>query len=314
MIKHKLRILILLIILLFVNSKSSLINAKDHDKTQSHQQNNEEVKLRLFDYVVAKDGSGDGTTIQSAFDAAIEKENSYLIFVKNGIYDFDIDGYASLESAKRNVSLIGQSKTDVVLRGSRKAGSGASPDFRTSLCQTLAIFGDNFYCENITIENRVNANIAPLGVALKVYADKAIFKNVRLLGYQDTHLTSNKGNHRQYYLDCEIHGTVDFIFGNGICYFDKNLLYLEPRPNGSNSGNCITAAATSDENSFGYIFNNCIIDGPDSQNGKYRLGRPWKNSPRVVYLNTIMKIEPASIGWGDMPKNAPTPNIMPEYD
>ena len=274
------------------------------------------VSPRLFDFIVAADGSGDGKTIQSAFDAAVPGVNTYLIFVKNGEYDFDTDGYASLGSTKTNVSLIGQSRDGVILKGSRKSQTGSTGliDYGTSNCQTLEILADNFYCENITIENTKNGELASLGVALKVYADKAIFKNVRLLGYQDTHLTSNKGTDRQYYLDCEIHGTVDFIFGDGICYFENNVISVDARPNGATTGNCITAAATSDGNSYGYVFNNCTIDGTSTQDGIYTLGRPWKNSPQVAYLNTTMNILPTTAGWGDMPGNNPTPLVMAEYN
>jgi pectin methylesterase-like acyl-CoA thioesterase len=86
---------------------------------------------------------------------------------------------------------------------------------------------------------------------------KAVFKNVRLEGYQDTHLTSNIGTDRQYYLNCNIRGTVDFIFGNGVCYFDNCLLYLEDR----NTANVIVAPSTSATNTYGYVFGNCTIDG-----------------------------------------------------
>ena len=97
------------------------------------------VSPRLFDFIVAADGSGDGKTIQSAFDAAVPGVNTYLIFVKNGEYDFDTDGYASLGSTKTNVSLIGQSRDGVILKGSRKSQTGSTGliDYGTSNCQTL---------------------------------------------------------------------------------------------------------------------------------------------------------------------------------
>lgn len=144
----------------------------------------------------------------------------------------------------------------------------------------MEILADNFYCENMTISNTAGMNIGQ-AVALKVYSDKAVFKNVRLTGYQDTHLTSNTGSDRQYYLNCDIRGTVDFIFGDGTCYFENCLLYIEDR-----SGNCITAASTDVNNTFGYVFESCTIDGVSSRNKDFYLGRPWKNAPRVVYLNT----------------------------
>ena len=255
-----------------------------------------EVTPQLFNFVVAKDGSGNGTTIQSAFDAVpANNESKFLIFVKDGYYDFDVDGYASLAQGKNNVSLIGQSVDGVIFEGSHKSQTGSTGlhDYGTSDCQTLEILADNFYMENVTIKNVRNYTLAPLGVALKVYGDKCAFKNVRLLGYQDTHLTSNSGSDRQYYLNCDIHGTVDFIFGDGACYFENSTLYLEDR----DQGDVINAPATSGE--YGFVFNNCVITGASGQNGIYNLGRPWKNVPKSIWLNTTMDVLSSAGAWGD---------------
>jgi len=268
-----------------------------------------EVTPQLFDFVVAKDGSGNGTTIQSAFDAVpANNESKFLIFVKDGYYDFDVDGYASLAQGKNNVSLIGQSVDGVILEGSHKSQTGSTGlhDYGTSNCQTLEILADNFYMENVTIKNVKYVDLATLGVALKVYGDKCAFKNVRLLGYQDTHYTSNVGSDRQYYLNCEIHGTVDFIFGDGACYFENNTLYLENR----SDGDVITAPSTTGEK--GYVFSNCTITGASGQNGKYNLGRPWKNAPQSIWLGTTMDVLASAGAWGDA-MNA-NPNKFAEYN
>jgi len=139
-----------------------------------------------------------------------------------------------------------------------------------------------------------------------VYADKAVFKNVKLTGFQDTHLTANTGTDRQYYQNCEIHGSVDFIFGNGVVFFDQSLLYLEDR----SGGDVIVAPSTAADNTFGYVFNNCTIDGASSQDGAYNLGRPWQNSPRAVYLNTKMNILPSTGAWISM---GTIPALFAEY-
>ncbi len=258
------------------------------------------VTPRLFNFVVAADGTGNGTTIQSAFDAVpLNNSSQFLIFVKNGTYN----EYPTLAETKNNVSLIGQSQSGVIITGNRRSGVGG---YSTSTCQTVEIMADNFYCENLTMQNTAGVG-AGQAVALKVYADKAVFKNVKLIGYQDTHLTSNTGADRQYYLNCDIRGSVDFIFGNGVCYFDNCLLYIQDR----NIANVICAPSTSAENTYGYVFNNCTIDGASSQDGIYNLGRPWQNSPRAVYLNTKMNILPSGGGWISM---STIPALFAEYN
>ena len=257
------------------------------------------VTPKVFDFVVAADGSGNGTTIQSAFDAVpLNNASQFLIFVKNGVYQ----EYPTLARTKNHVSLTGQSRDGVIITGNRRSGVDG---YTTSTSQTLEIMADDFYCENITVRNTAGI-AAGQAVALKVYADKAVFKNVRLDGYQDTHLTSNTGSHRQYYLQCDVRGTVDFIFGNGVCFFDQCLLYVHDRA----TANVIVAPSTSASNTYGYVFSNCTIDGAASQDGIYNLGRPWQNAPRAVYLNTKMNILPASGAWTNM---STIPALFAEY-
>ena len=257
------------------------------------------VTPKVFNFVVAQDGSGNGTTIQSAFDAVpLNNTSPFLIFVKNGTYN----EYPSLALTKDNVSLIGQSRDGVVITGSHYSGLGS---YTTSTCQTVEILSDNLYCENITFQNTAGLN-AGQAVALKVYGDKDVFKNVKLFGYQDTHLTSNTGADRQYYLNCDIRGSVDFIFGNGACFFDNCLLYMQDR----STGDVVCAPSTSAGNTYGYVFNNCTIDGASSQDGIYDIGRPWQNAPRAVYLNTKMNILAAPAGWISM---STIPALFAEY-
>jgi len=257
------------------------------------------VTPKLFNFVVALDGSGNGTTIQSAFDAVpMNNASNFIIFVKNGIYN----EYPTLADTKNQVSLIGQSREGVVISGNRRSGTGG---YSTSTCQTVEILADNFYCENITMQNTAGVD-AGQAVALKVYGDKAVFKNVKLIGYQDTHLTSNAGTDRQYYLNCDIRGSVDFIFGNGVCFFDNCLIYIQDR----STANVICAPSTTTGNAYGYVFSNCTIDGASSQDGIYNLGRPWQNSPRAVYLNTKMNILASAGGWTNM---STIPALFAEY-
>jgi pectin methylesterase-like acyl-CoA thioesterase len=259
---------------------------------------------KVFDFVVAQDGSGNGTTIQSAFDAApLNGANTYLIFVKNGTYN----EYPSLAVNKNKVHLIGQSQDGVVITGSHYSGlvvNGVT--FGTSTSQTVEILANDFYAENITIANTAGA--VGQAVALKQYGDRGAMKNVKLSGFQDTHLTGTGSNVRQLYQNCRIEGAVDYIFGGGDIFFDQCLLYCVGRV----GGDVCTAPSTLVTQLFGYVFNSCTIDGDaTTQNNQFLLGRPWQNAPRSIYLNTKMNIVPASLGWTDM---AVVPALFAEYN
>ena len=252
---------------------------------------------KVFDFLVANDGTGNGTTIQSAFDAVpVSNGTPYLIFVKDGTYN----EYPTLVSGKNFVRIIGQSRDGVVITGNRYSDG----TYSTSTCQTLALMANDTYVENMTIKNTAGLSIGQ-AVALKCYGDRCAFKNVKLTGYQDTHLT---GNGRQLYKTCEIHGSVDFIFGGGDVLFDNTTLYCEAR----SGGDVCTAPSTASTSVWGYVFSNCTIDGDaTTQNNAYQLGRPWQNSPRSVYINTTMKILPTAAGWTDM---AVVPGLFAEYN
>lgn len=259
------------------------------------------VKMKVYDFVVAADGTGDGTTIQSAFDAAAQdagRQERFRIFVKNGTYDAGTD---ITELRAKNVSLIGQSREGVIIRN--KNGTGISTSSTIHIERNVT----GFYAQDLTICNAYDYKAKP-GVAVALYdrSDKSIYRNVKLLSHQDTQVTGV--DVRQYYEDCEIHGTVDFICGGGDIYFNRALLYLEER-----SGNVIAAPSTSPACKYGYVFDRCTIDGASVNNHSYALGRPWQSAPRAVYLNTTMNVIPKAEGWSEMMKEG-TPALFAEYN
>ncbi len=147
---------------------------------------------------------------------------------------------------------------------------------------------------------RNGSNLSQTGryVAVREQGDRLIYKNVKLLSTQDTYYTQGT---RTYWENGEIHGSVDFICGQGDIFFNEVLLYLE------RDKSCITAPAT--KSSWGYVFLNCTIDGTGSN---HLLGRSWSNTPRCVYINTTMKKLPTAAAWGD-PMNV-VPSLFAEYN
>ncbi|WP_455586202.1 pectinesterase family protein [Bacteroides sp.] len=227
-------------------------------------------------------------------NAASTSGTRFRIFLHDGTYDL---GSLCLTDVKSNISLIGESMENTII-------VNKAPAEGISVSATLQPTGENIYMQDITLKNDYDyAGTTGRAVCLQDKGNKNIYKNVRLLSFQDTYYTNNN-RMRSYFEDGEIHGTVDFICGGGDVFFNRTLLYLEDR-----AGNCITAPAGDTE--WGYVFNNCIIDGYDSNKGSYALGRPWQGTPKSVWVNTTMKISPKSEGWSDM---SVLPALFAEYN
>jgi pectinesterase len=153
--------------------------------------------------------------------------------------------------------------------------------FRTPSTQ---IDADDFTAENLTFEN----SAGPVGqaLALRVDGDRAVFRNCRFIGNQDTILL-NRG--RQYFDRCYIEGTTDFIFGGATAFFDHCRIHCL-------KSSYITAAATPDFQLFGFVFRDCRITAasPDLQ---VYLGRPWRGFAAVTFVDTEMPANIRPEGW-----------------
>ena len=237
------------------------------------------------------------TTAEELLDAleAANGETRYRIFLHDGIYDL---GDKCLTPVKSNISLIGESMENTII-------VNKAPAEGISVSATLLLTGSNIYMQDLTIKNDYDyVGSTGRAVCIQDKGDKNIFKNVRMLSYQDTYYTNNS-KMRAYHENTEIHGTVDFICGGGDVFFNQSTLYLEERA----SANCITAP--NGDTDWGYVFSNCVIDGHEVNNGQYHLGRPWNGTPRCVWLNTTMKVIPAAAGWTSMQV---LPELFAEYN
>lgn len=244
------------------------------------------------DFIVAADGSGNFKTIQEAIHAVPDFRNKItVIFIKKGIYKEKL----VLPGSKRNVKFIGESLNETILTyddyarkknifGEEKGTSGSS---------SFYIYGEGFSAENITFQN----SSGPVGQAVAVWAggDKLIFTNCRFLGFQDT-LYTYGGNNRQYYKNCYIEGTVDFIFGASTAWFESCTIFCK-------KAGYITAASTADTTKFGYVLNRCTIKG-DAPASNFYLGRPWRPYAKVAYLNCELPDFIRPEGWNNWDKES----------
>lgn len=248
--------------------------------------NSSKTVTKSYDIIVDARGSGDFVTVQDAINSVpFLKEIETIIFIKNGVYKEKL----ILPQNKINITLIGENKNKTILTygdyASKKNEKGQN--IGTSGSYSFAINGDNFKAENITFEN----SSGPVGqaVAVRIDGDKVVFNNCKFLGFQDT-LYSHGNRSRQYYKNCYIEGTTDFIFGASIAVFDSCEIFAKA------GGSYITAANTPKANSYGFVFLNCKLTSNASNNSFY-LGRPWENYARTVFIKCKMGNHIKSAGW-----------------
>jgi len=183
----------------------------------------EELKKdkKAYHFIVSKDGKGDFKTVQEAINAIPDfRKNETRIFIKNGTYKEKL----VLPASKTHVTFVGEDVLNTVITYDDYAQklNRFDEEMGTTGSTSFFIFGDNFKAENLTFQN----DAGPVGqaVAVRVDGDKAVFLNCRFLGNQDT-LYLHGRDSRQYYKNCYIEGTIDFIFGWSTVVFEDCEIY-----------------------------------------------------------------------------------------
>ncbi len=257
--------------------------------------------VRHYDYVVAQDGTGDFFTVQEAINAVpdFRKEARTTILIRKGVYKEKL----VIPASKINVSLIGQegavlsyddyaSKKNVF--GENKSTSGSASCY---------IYAPDFFAENITFENTSGA--VGQAVAAFIDADRVMFRNCRFLGFQDTLYTYGKDS-RQYYEDCYIEGTVDFIFGWSTAVFNRCTIH-------SKGNGYVTAPSTDQGKPYGYVFYDCKLTAAEGVS-KVCLARPWRPYAQAVYIRCEMGKHIIPQGWDNWGKKEAEKNsFFAEY-
>lgn len=169
----------------------------------------------------------------------------------------------------------------------------------TSFLYQTDVSGDGFWARDMTFENTAGPE-KNQAVALKVSSDLSVFYKCSFKGYQDTlYVHSN----RQFYRDCHIYGTIDFIFGDASVVFQNcNIFVRKPM---DYQANFITAQGRDDPNKpTGISIQSCFVspasDFVSSKDSiKSYLGRPWREYSRTVFIKTDLDgfIDPK--GWGE---------------
>ncbi|KAL1548270.1 pectinesterase [Salvia divinorum] len=244
--------------------------------------------------VVAQDGSGQYKTIQEALNAYPKGlKGRYVIYVKAGVYD----EYITITKDKINIFMYGDGPRKSIVTG-KKCFTDGITTFQTA---SFSAIGSGFICKSMGFRNTAGAQ-GHQAVALRVQSDMAAFYNCRMDGYQDTLYVQT---HRQFYRNCLVSGTVDFIFGDSATIL-QNCLIIVRKPMDKQK-NTVTAQGRIKKNEpTGIVIQNSKII-PEKKLDPVRmqfptyLGRPWKEQSMTLVMESWMAdfIQPEGwLEWG----------------
>ncbi|KAG2722496.1 hypothetical protein I3843_02G113700 [Carya illinoinensis] len=248
---------------------------------------------------VAKDGSGDYTTIKAAVAAVPKKsETRFVIHVKEGKYLENV----ILDKHKWNVMMYGDGKTKTIVSGSLNFVDG-TPTFSTA---TFAVAGKGFFAKDMGFINTAGAE-KHQAVALRSGSDRSVFYRCSFDGFQDTLYAHSN---RQFYRDCDITGTIDFIFGNAAVVFQN--CNIQPRQPLRNQFNTITAQGKKDPNqNTGISIQKCFFSPLDNNlTAPTYLGRPWKVYSTTVIMQSEIGAFLNPLGWKEWVANVEPPGTI----
>lgn len=249
--------------------------------------------------VVSKDGTGNFTTVQQAIDA-VENNVSIKtrILIKAGTYKEKI----TVPAEKAPILLEGENPESTVITyddfASKKNAEGK--DVGTTNSASAFIYSNDFTARNISFEN--SSGRVGQAVAVLTAGDRMSFQNCRFLGNQDTLYLKGVQDSadktrpsRNYFKNCYIEGTTDYIFGAGTAVFENCIIYSKE------TASYITAASTPQENEFGFVFIHSAITGNAKESSVY-LGRPWRPFAKTVFVDCEMNATIQPEGWHNWSK------------
>ncbi|KAI9387943.1 hypothetical protein POPTR_010G247700v4 [Populus trichocarpa] len=248
--------------------------------------------------IVGPYGTDNFTTIGDAIAFAPNnskpEDGYFVIFVREGIYE----EYVVVPKNKKNIVLIGEGINQTVITGNHSVIDG----WTTFNSSTFAVSGERFVGIDMTFRNTAGPE-KHQAVALRNNADLSTFYRCSFEAYQDTLYVHSL---RQFYRECDVYGTVDFIFGNAAAVFQNCNLYA--RKPMLNQKNAFTAQGRTDPNqNTGISIHNCTIEAApdlamdrnstDSNLTLNFLGRPWKEYSRTVIMQSYIGELIQPVGW-----------------
>ncbi len=258
--------------------------------------------LVYYHIVISADGHGDYQTVQEGVNAIPNYSHKEItqVLIRNGVYKEEI----SIPHTKFRVHFQGEDVEKTILtydKYAKKLWPGRDFPVGTSGSASIYIHASYITFEDITFENSAGEG-KNIGQAVAVFCDGdfLFFNRCRFLGNQDTLYTYGRfgkfgGIKRNYFKDCYIEGTTDFIFGTSIAYFEN----CEIR---SKKDSYITAASTLEGQKYGYVFYHCKLTADEGVTKCY-LGRPWGAYAKTVFIECELGSHILPEGWHDWEKD-----------
>ncbi|KAK7269382.1 hypothetical protein RIF29_22108 [Crotalaria pallida] len=230
---------------------------------------------------VAKDGSGKFKSINEALKHVPKKnQRPFIIYIKEGVYH----EYVEVTKQMTHVVFVGDGGNKTRISGNKNFIDGVNT-YRTS---TVVVQGDYFVAMNVGFENSAGPH-KHQAVAIRVQADKSIFYRCKIDGYQNTLYAHT---HRQFYRDCTISGTIDFVFGDAVAVF-QNCTFVVRKPL-ENQKCIVTAQGRTERNqpSGIVIQGGSIVSSPEyhvvRHNHRAYLAQPYKNYSRTIFMDNYI--------------------------
>jgi pectinesterase len=254
-----------------------------------------------YDIVVDRTGHGDYMTVQEAINACPDYSHEAIttIHINAGVYEEEI----VIPHNKFRLHFTGDGAENTILTYGKYAKQywpGRDFTVGTSGSASIYIHASYITFEDLTFENSAGeGNDIAQAVAVFTDGDFLFFRRCRFLGNQDTLYTYGRygkdgGIKRNYYLDCYIEGTTDFIFGPSIAYFENCHIH-------SKKNSYVTAASTLEGQKYGYVFKSCRLTA-DPGIDKCYLGRPWGAYAKTVFIGCELGPHIVADGWHDWEK------------
>lgn len=267
--------------------------------------------------IVSKTGEGFATVGEALRFVEEKNLSSPTIFIGKGVYIEPVETYLA------GLTLVGKNTGETIISFDYGARDPHPEGGERGTFRTASFFagGNDFTAENLTFRNTFGRGAQAL--AFYVAGDRAVFRNCEFHGFQDTIFTgslpkagvdyavpeqTNAVGNRVLFEGCFISGDVDFLFGPSTAVFHKCCIYSRDRDG------YITAASTPKQQTYGFIFKDCIITGNAPKHSTY-LGRPWRDYAHVLFMNCYLDQHIRPEGWHNWrePHREQTSRFM-EYD
>ncbi len=257
--------------------------------------------LQYYHFVVSPDGHGDFKTVQEAIDACPDYSHKEItrILVKAGTYKEMV----SIPHTKFRLYIKGEGAENTIITYDKYAKAlwpGRDIAVGTSGSASVYIHASYITFEDIAFENSAGEG-KEIGQAVAVFTDGdfLFFNRCHFIGNQDTLYTYGRfgkfgGIKRNYFKDCYIEGTTDFIFGTSIAYFENCTIH-------SKKNSYVTAASTLHGQKYGYVFKDCKLTAAPGIDKCY-LGRPWGAYAKTVFIGCELGKHIVADGWHDWEK------------